>query len=139
MSTVTSKTLPFHLPLIGEEEIDAAVEVLRSGWLTTGPRVKRLEKEFAAYLGAPHSIALNSGTAALHLALDAIGLKQGDEVIVPTVTFAATGEVVTYFGARPVLVDCEPYSFTINPIDVRARDHTQNSRDRSRSFRRAPV
>ena len=118
MSTVTTKTLPFHLPLIGEEEIDAAVEVLRSGWLTTGPRVKRLEKEFAAYVGAPHSIALNSGTAALHLALDAIGLKQGDEVIVPTLTFAASGEVVTYFGARPVLVDCEPYSFTINLIDV---------------------
>ena len=66
----------------------------------------------------PHSIALNSGTAALHLALDAIGLKQGDEVILPTITFAATGEVVTYFGARPVLVDCEPEAFTIDPVAV---------------------
>ena len=118
MPLIASNTVPFHVPSIGQEEIDAAVEVLRSGWLTTGPRVQRLEKEFAAYLHVPHSIALNSGTAALHLALDAIGLKQGDEVILPTITFAATGEVVTYFGARPVLVDCEPEAFTIDPVAV---------------------
>ncbi len=108
----------FIYPLIEQGEIDAVVEVLESGWLTTGPRVKRLEAEFAAYVGVEHAVALNSGTAALHLALDAIGLREGDEVIVPTLTFAASGEVVTYCKARPVLVDCDSHTFTIDPEAV---------------------
>jgi len=107
--------LPFHVPDIDEAEIRSVEQVLRSGWLTTGPKVKEFEKQFAAFVGARHAIAVNSCTAALHLALDAIGLREGDEVLVPTLTFAATAEVVVYFRARPVLVDCCPRTLNIDP------------------------
>jgi perosamine synthetase len=110
--------LPFHVPEIGDEEVRSVVETLRSGWLTTGPKVKTFEADFAAYTGAPFAIAVNSGTAALHLALDAIGIKEGDEVIVPTMTFTATAEVVLYFKARPVLVDCDPAALNIDPAQI---------------------
>lgn len=103
---MSSAFIPFHKPAIGEEEIRSVVETLRSGWLTTGPRVKTFEAEFAKYTGSSHAVAVNSGTAALHLALEALDIKSGDEVIVPTMTFTATAEVVLYLGARPVLVDC---------------------------------
>lgn len=95
----------FARPDIGEAEIEAVVAVLRSGWLTTGPKTKEFEAAFASSLGVKHAVMLNSCTAALHLALEAIGLQRGDEVILPTLTFAATAEVVAYFGAKPVLVD----------------------------------
>src|SRR5689334_21355652 len=88
--------LLFALPDVGEDEIRAVVKVLESGWLTTGPRVKEFEQEFAQYLGVKHAIALNSATAALHLALDAIGLRPDDEVVIPTYTFTASAEVVRY-------------------------------------------
>lgn len=101
------KYLPFHVPSIGEEEIKNVTDVLKSSWITTGPRTQLFEKKFAEFIGSRHAIAVSSCTAALHLALDSVGLKAGDEVIVPTVTFTATGEVVTYFRAKPVLVDCE--------------------------------
>ena len=101
------QAIPFHIPDIAEDEIEAVVETLRSGWLTTGPKVKQLERDFAEYIGCGDAVAVNSGTAALHLALEAVGLKEGDEVVVPSMTFAATAEVVLYFRARPVLVDCE--------------------------------
>ena len=91
------------------------VETLRSGWLTTGLKSKKFEEDFAAYIGAPHAVAVNSCTAALHLALDAVGIKAGDEVIVPTMTFTATAEVVLYLGARPVLVDCQEDTLNIDP------------------------
>lgn len=110
--------LPFHLPDIGEEEIDAVVSVLRSGWLTTGARAKQFEQDFAAMVGARYAIAVNSCTAALHLALEAIGIEEGDEVILPTMTFTATAEVVTYFKARPVLVDCLPNTLNIDPDQI---------------------
>ena len=110
--------LPFHSPDIGDDEISAVVETLRSGWLTTGPRVRAFEQAFADYVGAAHAIAVNSCTAALHLALEAIGLKEGDEVLVPTMTFAATAEVVFYFKARPVLVDCEPDTLNLDPSSL---------------------
>jgi perosamine synthetase len=110
-----SSFLPFHVPEIGEDEIQAVVSVLRSGWLTTGSRTKQFEQDFAAMIGVRHAVAVNSCTAALHLALEAIGLQEGDEVIVPTMTFTATAEVVTYFRAKPVLVDCLPGTFTIDP------------------------
>lgn len=100
-----SQFLPYCLPLIGEEEIGEVVESLRSGWVTTGPKVKKFEENFAAYTGAPHAIAVNSCTAALHLALAASGVGPGHEVIVPTLTFCATANVVVHLGARPVLVD----------------------------------
>src|SRR5512134_3877581 len=97
--------IPFYKPSITQAEIDEVVDTLRSGWLTTGPKAKRFEAEFAAYLGQKHAVAVNSCTAALHLALDAIGLKAGQTVVVPTMTFAATAEVVRYFNAKPLLVD----------------------------------
>jgi dTDP-4-amino-4,6-dideoxygalactose transaminase len=113
--TRRSRFLAFHVPDIGDEEVAAVAETLRSGWLTTGPKVHAFEHDFARYIGTPHAVALNSCTAALHLALDTIGLSEGDEVLVPTMTFAATAEVVLYFRARPVLVDCEPDTLNVDP------------------------
>ena len=113
-----SEFLSFHVPEIGEEEVRSVLETLRSGWLTTGSKVKRFEEDFSSYIGSSHAVAVNSGTAALHLALDAIGIREGDEVIVPTMTFTATAEVVLYFKAKPVLVDCEADTFNIDPLDV---------------------
>jgi len=112
---VRTEFLPFHLPDIDDAEIRSVEQILRSGWLTTGPKVREFEKSFADFVGARHAIAVNSCTAALHLALDAIGIKEGDEVIVPTLTFAATAEVVFYFRASPVLVDCCPKTLNIDP------------------------
>jgi len=97
--------IPFHRPAIGEGEIDAAVKVLRSGWLTTGRKAHELEAAFAERLGVRHALAVNSATAALHLALEGFGIGSGDEVAVPTYTFTACGEVCAYLGARPVLTD----------------------------------
>lgn len=97
--------LPFSIPSIGEEEIAEVVDSLRSGWITTGPKTRRFEEEFRAYIGARHAIAVNSCTAALHIALTALGIGPGDEVIVPTLTFCSTANVVVHLGARPVLVD----------------------------------
>jgi len=110
--------IPFHLPRIEEEEIAEVVATLRSGWLTTGAKTKQFEAEFALYVGAKHAVALNSATAALHLALEAIGLQKGDVVLVPTMTFAATAEVVRYFDATPILVDCRESDFNIDLNDA---------------------
>jgi len=119
--------LPFHQPLIENEEIDAVVSTLKSGWLSTGPKVHEFEKSMSEYLGIPHCIALNSGTAALHLALKAIGLKENDEVLIPTNTFTSTGEVVTYFNAKPVLVDCtiENSNIDVNQIESKITKNTK--------------
>ncbi len=113
--------IPFHRPSIGKEEMDAVQQVLASGWLTTGPVAMEFEKQFAAYIGCKHALAVNSCTAALQLALDAIGLQAGDEVLVPSYTFTSTAEVVTYFGARPVLCDSLPGGFNIDPLDAERR------------------
>ncbi|MGH2508330.1 MAG: DegT/DnrJ/EryC1/StrS family aminotransferase [Ktedonobacteraceae bacterium] len=107
--------LPFALPHITQAEIDEVVDTLRSGWLTTGPKTKRFEREFAESVGVPHAVAVNSGTAALHLALDAIGLQPDDEVIIPVYTFTATAEVVIYFRARPVFIDVDPVTCNLDP------------------------
>lgn len=112
---MATQLLPFHVPEVTEDDIQLVVETLRSGWLTTGPKTKQLEESFAQYVGCRHAVAVNSGTAALHLALDAIGIHEGDEVLVPTMTFAATAEVVLYFKATPILVDCQPDTFNIDP------------------------
>src|SRR5215831_13372717 len=109
------ESLPFHVPDIGEAEVRAVEETLRSGWLTTGPKVKQFEKDFAGYVGCRHAVAVNSGTAALQLALAAAGVKEGDEVLVPTMTFAATAEVVLHLHAWPVLVDCQPDTLNLDP------------------------
>lgn len=111
LSAARTTYIPFHRALIETEEINAVLEVLQSGWLTTGPRVKQFEASFAEYIGAANAVAVSSCTAALHLALHAIGLNEGDEVILPTMTFASSGEVVLYFRANPILVDCEEKSF----------------------------
>ena len=113
--------LPFSLPDIGEAEIAEVVDTLRSGWITTGPKSRRFETEFADYLGAGVSaIAVNSATAGLHLALEAVGVGRGDEVIVPTLTFTATAEVVRYLGAHPVLVDIDPATLNMDVAAMRA-------------------
>jgi len=100
--------LPYCLPFIGEEEIAEVGDSLRSGWVTTGPKVKRFEEEFAAYTGARHAVAVSSCTAALHASLAALGVGPADEVIVPTLTFCATANVVVHLGATPVIVDVDP-------------------------------
>ncbi|MGH9647034.1 MAG: DegT/DnrJ/EryC1/StrS family aminotransferase, partial [Bryobacteraceae bacterium] len=113
--------IPFYKPSLGAAEIDEVVKTLQSGWLTTGPKTKQFETEFGQYLGQKHAVAVNSCTAALHLALEAIGLKKGQGVLVPTMTFAATAEVVRYFGARPILADCREADFNLDVADAEAR------------------
>ena len=101
-----------------EAEIEEVAACLRSGWLTTGPRTKQFEAGFAAAVGAKHALAVNSCTAALHLAVEALGLRPGQAVLVPTMTFAATAEVVRYQGAVPLLVDCEPVTLNMDLADA---------------------
>src|SRR5438876_10845174 len=115
---VTEVLVPFFRPQIGEQEIAEVVATLRSGWLTTGKRVELFERNFAAAVGAPHAVALNSCTAALHLAVEALGLTAGQVVPVPTMTFAATAEVVRYLGAIPLLVDCDPLTGNMDLDDA---------------------
>jgi perosamine synthetase len=110
--------VPFFRPRLGEEEVEEVVATLRSGWLTTGPRVRRFEQEFVAAVGASRAVAVNSCTAALHLAVEALGLKAGQAVLVPTMTFASTAEVVCYQGAVPVLVDCDPVTINMDLDDA---------------------
>lgn len=114
MSTIN---VPFAKPYIGQEEIEEVIDVLKSGWLTTGSRCKQFEADFTAFLGGGiDAIAVNSCTAGLHLALEAIGIGEGDEVIVPVHTFTATAEVVRYLGAHPVFVDVEPETLCMDPV-----------------------
>jgi dTDP-4-amino-4,6-dideoxygalactose transaminase len=112
--------LPYSPPLLGEEEIEEVAATLRSDWITTGPRTKAFESQFGEYVSAPGatSLMLNSCTAGLHVALVALGIGPGDEVIVPTLTFAATANVVEHVGATPVLVDVEPDTLCIDPAAV---------------------
>jgi perosamine synthetase len=116
-----SDFLAFHKPTLGPEEEVAVLDVLRSGWLTTGSRAKAFEREFAAHTGVPHAVAVSSCTAALHLALKLLELGPGDEVLLPTTTFAATANVVVHAGARPVFCDIDPITLTIDPADAQAR------------------
>jgi len=110
--------LVFGNPLIEQPEIDEVVDSLKSGWIGTGPKVKRFEELFSSYKGVKNSVALNSCTAALHLAMRVIGIKQGDEVIVPTMTFAATANTVIHAGGKPVLADCEKDTMNLDPKDL---------------------
>lgn len=110
--------IAFARPSITEREVRAVTEVLESGWLTTGPRAKAFEAAFAGRVGARHAVAVNSATAALHLALEAVGVAAGHEVIVPTWTFTASAEVVTYLGARPRLIDVEQESLNASVEQV---------------------
>jgi len=110
--------LPFSPPLVGEEEIREVVDTLRSPWITTGPKTRRFEEEFATFIHAPGALALNSCTAAMHTALACLGVGPGDEVITTPITFAATANVIEHVGARPVLVDVEPDTLNIEPSRV---------------------
>lgn len=121
MNSDVNRFLPFALPEIGEEEVGEVVEALRSGWITTGPKVKRFEESFAAYLGGGvEAIAVNSATAGLHLALEAVGVGPGDEVITTTHTFTATAEVVRYLGAEPRFVDIARDTYCIDVSKIEA-------------------
>jgi dTDP-4-amino-4,6-dideoxygalactose transaminase len=110
--------LPFSPPLIGEEEIAEVIDTLRSDWITTGPKVRRFEEEFAAFIGAPAALALNSCTAALHVALATLGIGPGDAVITTPMTFCSSVHVIEHVGARPILVDVEPDTLNIDPNEI---------------------
>lgn len=111
------KFLPFALPDIGDEEIAEVVDSLKSGWLTTGPKAKRFEEAFASFVGkGVEAIAVNSATSGLHLALEAVGIRPGDQVITTPYTFTATAEVIRYLGADPVFVDIDPNTLNIDPL-----------------------
>ncbi len=118
-SGVAQSFLPYGRQEIGEADVKAVVEALVSGWLTTGPRVGEFEQKFAAHCGAGEGVAVNSGTAALHAAMRAIGVRTGDEVIVPALTFAASANAALYEGATPVFADVEEETLLIDPASVK--------------------
>ncbi len=122
MSTVQTQTfLPYALPDIGQEEIDEVVDTLRSGWLTTGPKTRLFEERFAEFIGSDvQALAVNSATSGLHLALEALGIREGDEVITTPYTFTATAEVIRYLGAHPVFVDVDVDNLCIDPERIQA-------------------
>ncbi|MCL5269035.1 MAG: aminotransferase class I/II-fold pyridoxal phosphate-dependent enzyme, partial [bacterium] len=125
---MTQITVPLTDVTLGEEEAAAAARVIHSGWVTMGAEVEAFEREFAAAHGAPHAVAVASGTAALHLAYQAAGLREGDEFLVPALTFVATLNAGLYLGARPVLVDCASEDdLTLSPADA-ARKLTPRTR-----------
>ena len=117
---VEEQAVSFAPPVIGAEEIAEVVETLESGWLTTGPRVAAFERAFATYVGAPHAIAVNSCTAALHLSLLGAGIGAGDDVITTPLTFCATANVIVHSGATPVFADVDPGSFNLDPLAAAA-------------------
>jgi dTDP-4-amino-4,6-dideoxygalactose transaminase len=116
---MTDNFLPFALPDIGDDEINEVVECLKSGWITTGPRVKLFEESFQKYVGSKYSLAVNSATSGLHLALDAIGLKAGDKVITTVNTFTASAEVIRYFKADPIFCDIDESTLNIDLSDLK--------------------
>ena len=127
MSSAALPFIPYALPDIGDAEIAEVVDTLKSGWITTGPKTRRFEEDFSAFLGALnpaeaplHAMAVNSATAGLHLALEALGIGPGDEVITTTHTFTSTAEVVRYLGADVVLVDIDPATLCIDVNAVAA-------------------
>ena len=115
LSSKRATMLSFQPPAVGEEEIEAIARTVRSGWLTTGPNAEELERRFAEYVGAKHALAVSSGTAAMHLALVALGIGQGDEVITTPITWPATANVIVHTGATPVFVDVRDSDLNIGP------------------------
>ena len=129
--TAQETFLPFSLPEIGEEEIAEVADALRAGWLTTGPKVKRFEEGFAQYIRSNvEALAVNSATAGLHLALEAVGVRTGDEVITTPYTFTATAEVIRYLGANPVFVDVMEDTLNMNPDAIEAAITERTKADR---------
>lgn len=118
---LNKRVIPISLPVTGQEEWEALKEPLMSGWLTSGPKVREFEQLFAERHGVKHALAVTSATTALHLALVALGIKEGDEVIVPAFTWVSTANVVLYCGAKVVFVDIDPLTYNIDPADLRKR------------------
>lgn len=134
MTTSTvPKSVPYHIPFIRKEEIRAVTETLKSGWITTGPQTRCFEKHLARFIDVRHAIAASSCTAALHLSVEEMRPREGDEVLVPTLTFAATTGVVAYFKAKPVLVDVDPLYFNLSLEDAQ-RKITSKTRQGSSSM-----
>jgi len=115
MRTQTEQIIPVARPCLGREEEAAVAEVLRSGWLSQGPRVAEFERAFADYVGAEHAVAVSSCTTALHLALLALGIRSGDEVICPSFSFIASANCIVHAGGRPVFVDIDPDTYNLDP------------------------
>jgi dTDP-4-amino-4,6-dideoxygalactose transaminase len=115
IATPVNKMIPVARPFVGEEEEQAVLRVLRSGWLSQGPRVAEFENRFAEFVGAKHAVAVSSCTTALHLALVAAGIGEGDEVLCPSLSFIATANSIRYMGATPVFVDVDPVTFNLDP------------------------
>lgn len=113
-----NKYIPFHKPYYSADEINEVIDAVKSGWWTAGPKTLQFENEFKAFIGTKNSVAVSSWTAAAHLALEAIGLKEGDEVIVPAMTFTASAEIVCYFKAKPVIVDVRRDTYNIDPAEI---------------------
>src|SRR5580704_12732524 len=126
--------LPFSPPNIGEEEIAEVVETLRSDWITTGPRTRRFEEEFAAAVAAPRCLALNSCTAALHLALVSLGIGPGDAVLTTPMTFCSGVHVIEQTGARPILIDVEPDTLNVDPVNL-SKEIENHHRRHDKSYR----
>jgi perosamine synthetase len=116
-----TRKIPFHKPSVGTAERDAVIEVLDSGWLTTGQKTVAFEEAVRARVGAGYAVGVNSATAALHLILEALGIRSGDEVVVPTYTFASCGETVRYLDARPRLADVDPVTFSVTAATIEAQ------------------
>lgn len=133
------KHIPFAKPCIGEEEIAAVVETMRSGWLTTGPKTREFEEAFAAAVGSRHALAVNSATAGLHLALEAVGVHAGDAVFTPVWTFTASAEVARYLGAHPVFVDVDADTLNIDPALLQEAVARSRKADRWRAKAIMPV
>lgn len=115
---MSKEFIPFHKPYVTDDEVNEVVESVKTGWWTTGPKAVKFEDEFKKYIGSKHCLAVSSWTAAAHLALEAIGLDQGDEVIVPAFTFTATAEIVSYFKAKPVIIDVDKESYNISADEI---------------------
>jgi len=115
---MTKNNIPFHKPFYDDDEINGIVDTIKSGWWTTGPKTIRFENEFNKFIGSKYAVSASSWTAAAHLSLEAIGIKAGDEVIIPSITFTATAEIICYFNATPVIVDVQPETFNIDPQKI---------------------
>jgi len=113
--------IPVASPFIGKEEAQAVYDVVNSGWISMGKKVEVFERKFSEYVGADHAIAVNNGTSALHLSLIAMGIKEGDEVLVPDITFISTANAVLYERAKPVIVECDPKTYNISLDDAEKR------------------
>ena len=133
-----SSFLPYGRQAVDEDDIQAVVDVLRSDWLTTGPKVAEFEEAFASYVGTRFAVSFSSGTAALHAASFAAGLKPGDEAITTPLTFAATANCVLYQAAMPVFADVAADTLNVDPTEIEKKNHRKDASDSTNRLRRSP-